>query len=69
MTASDFGLTAREIEALQCIADGQTCEQIAKAIGVHTSSAEAYVKRATKRLGARGRTHAVAEAIRKGLIE
>lgn len=62
------GLTARHIETLELIADGLTNEQIALVLGVHIETAKSHVKRCLSGLDARNRAHAVAVAVRWGII-
>jgi DNA-binding NarL/FixJ family response regulator len=64
----DEPLTVRELDVLRLAADGHEITEIARRL--HRS--ERAVKRVThsmfKRLGLRNRTHAVAYALRSGLI-
>lgn len=61
-------LTPRQVQVLQMLAGGMTTRQVALRIGISPSTVNVYVKRAADRLGAIGRTHAVALAIAFGLI-
>jgi len=57
-----------ELEALSLFASGKTADEMAVALGVSKSMAMHYLRVAARKLGARNRVHAVAIAIRKGLI-
>lgn len=63
-----LGLSVREIECLAWAAVGKTERQISQIIGVSEHTSEKYLLSAKSKLGAVNRTHAVAEAIRRGLI-
>jgi DNA-binding CsgD family transcriptional regulator len=62
-------LTAREIEVLALTADGLANHEIAARLGVsvHTVVSHHYSIRGA--MPARDRTHAVAQALRRGLIK
>jgi len=62
-------LDAAELEALSLFASGKTADEIAVALGVSKSVALHYLRVAARKLGARNRVHAVAIAVRKGLIK
>ena len=57
-----------ELEALRLFASGRTADEIAIALNVRKGVAIHYLRIATRKLGARNRVHAVAIAIRQGLI-
>ena len=61
-------LTRREIEALKWSAEGRTTEEVGAEMGVQTETAKAHLDSARFKLGALNRVHAVAKAIRAGLI-
>ena len=61
--------TARQLEVLEHIADGGTVRTAALNMGVAYETASTLLQRAKMRVGARNTTHAVAIAIRRGLIE
>lgn len=67
--AADLGLYAHEVVALQILADGGDDAAIAARLGRTENAARAVVRRASRRLGVSTRLHAVAAAMRKGLIE
>lgn len=61
-------ITRREIEALQWSAEGKTTEDIGVLLGISTETAKAHLDSVRYKLEALNRTHAVAKAIRAGLI-
>jgi DNA-binding CsgD family transcriptional regulator len=71
MSASDVGsvrLTSREIEVLRLLADGLHLEEIGERLGIGAETVRTHLRKASERLGAANRTHAVAIAIRLSLI-
>jgi two-component system response regulator DesR len=66
---TDQALPAHERAVLQGVADGETMPQIATQLAVAERTARRYLYDAMARLNACTRTAAVAEALRKGLIE
>lgn len=62
------GLKPHEIRTLQLVAHGYTSRQIARRLNITERSAEQRIWRASRKLGATGRTHAVALAIGAGYI-
>lgn len=62
------GLSRRDIECLRLTADGLTSEQIAERLGLSVHTANQYVSAATEKLDAVNRMHAVAKALRAGII-
>lgn len=61
-------LTPREREALQWAAAGKTEWEIGEAMAISEHGAEKHLRSVHRKLGAASRTHAVAEALRRGLI-
>lgn len=61
-------LTARNIEILVGIADGDTDREIAADLCVAVSTIQSTVKRILRILGARNRTHAVTIGFQQGLL-
>jgi DNA-binding CsgD family transcriptional regulator len=61
-------LTGREREVLTLLAQGLYLEEIAQRLGIGSETVRTHVRKASERLGAANRTHAVAIAIRRGLI-
>jgi DNA-binding NarL/FixJ family response regulator len=62
-------LTRRQREIFQLYADGQSTARVAKGLGLSTETVRTHTKATLSRLGARDRAHAVAIALRSGLIE
>jgi len=61
-------LDRSELEALTLFANGKSADEIATALGVSQSMAHHYLRVAARKLGARNRVHAVAIAVRMGLV-
>ena len=61
-------LTQRELSVLKIASDGRTMEEIAGALSLGVETVRSHFKKAKAKLGARNRTHAVAEAMRQLLI-
>lgn len=62
------GLSARETAVLGGVARGMTNEQIARETAVSPSTVKNQLYSACRKLGVSSRSHAVAEAIRRGII-
>jgi DNA-binding CsgD family transcriptional regulator len=62
------GLTAREAEALLCVASGDDDARIATRMGVGKPTAHEFVEKAKRKLKASNRSQAVALAVSMGLI-
>jgi DNA-binding NarL/FixJ family response regulator len=62
------GLTARELQVLQLLAEGASNKAIARRLGVTPHTAKFHVAAIAAKLGASGRTDAVAKAMRLGLV-
>jgi len=62
-------ITDREGEILLLVSDGYENDEIARRLHLSVNTVKTYVQRALAKLGARSRAHAVALAIRRGLIE
>jgi DNA-binding NarL/FixJ family response regulator len=65
----DAPLSEREREILQLLAEGLHTEEVAERIGLSAETVKSDTKRATTKLEADGRVHAVAIALRQALIE
>jgi two-component system, NarL family, nitrate/nitrite response regulator NarL len=61
-------LTDREAEVLAGAADGETAEQTGARLFLASETVKGYRKRIIAKLGARNGTHAVALALRRGLL-
>ncbi|RYE52479.1 MAG: LuxR family transcriptional regulator, partial [Rhizobiaceae bacterium] len=64
----DIVLTHREVQALSNMADGLTSPEIAELLNVAPTTIDWYGASVQEKLEAKNRIHAVAIAIRKGLI-
>lgn len=62
-------LTERELEILQLMADGFDNDEISRHLGISRETVKTHVRRLLHKLGARGRTHAAALAVRRDLID
>ena len=62
-------LSRRELECLRLTAEGQTSDEIATSLGLSIHTANQYLTNATQKLNAVNRMHAVAKALRLGLID
>jgi DNA-binding NarL/FixJ family response regulator len=67
-TRQDPMLTARELEVLQLLAEGASNKLIARRLGISFHTAKFHVASIAEKLDATGRTDAVAQAVRLGLI-
>lgn len=61
-------LSRRESEILALVAEGRTDREIALRLSLSVETVSWYVKAVRARLGARSRAHAVALAIRLGVL-
>lgn len=61
-------LTPRELDVLRLAADGATSEDIAGTLHLTEHTVKSHLKRIQSKLGSRNRTHAVATALRSGII-
>lgn len=62
-------MSRRELECLRLTANGHTSEEIANALGLSVHTANQYLTNTTHKLDAVNRIHAVAKALRNGLID
>jgi DNA-binding NarL/FixJ family response regulator len=65
----DDALTAREVEVLTLIAAGYSNKLIADRLSITEETVKGHVKNILSKLGATGRTHAVTEGLKRGIIE
>lgn len=69
-TADSRGtLTLREMQILECLADGESNKTIASRFGITEETVKSHLKNLYDKLGASDRAHAVAIALRQRLIE
>ena len=62
-------LTDREVDCLNWTAAGKTSAEIADILGLSEHTVNHYLNRAARKLDSVNRTHAVAKALRRGLIK
>ena len=67
--ATDDALTPAELAVLRLIAEGNSNKQIAVQLKVTEETVKGRVKNILSKLGANDRTHAVAIAMKRGIIE
>jgi DNA-binding CsgD family transcriptional regulator len=61
-------LTPRETEVLGLVADGLPTPELARALSISPHSVDSHVRKAMDKLGAANRAHAVALALRNGVL-
>jgi two-component system response regulator DegU len=61
-------LSERQMQVLTLVAEGATDKEIALQLGLSAKTISSYVKHIRARLGAQSRAHAVALAMRQGLL-
>ncbi len=64
----DFGLSSREMEVLQCLAQGMTTAQIASELFISDNTVKTHVRHILEKLEASNRAEAVSKAMQLGLI-
>lgn len=64
-----MGLSPRELQVLQLVAEGRSAPEIGELLFVSAGTVKTHLKNIYGKLGARDRASAVAEALRRGLIE
>lgn len=67
-TRSDKLLTGSQLRALTLVAEGYSSKEIARLTGTSIAAVNHFVERASHRLGANHRAHAVASAFRLGIL-
>ena len=68
IVVAEITLSKREQEVLQWAAEGKTEWEIGTILGLSEHTVEKFIRSARGKLHAGNRTHAVAQAIRLGLI-
>ena len=66
---SDEELTAREVEVLRKVAEGNRNKDIAELLFISEETVKVHIKHIMDKLRAKDRTQAVAIAVRRGIIE
>lgn len=64
----DFGLSSREMEVLQCLAQGMTTAQISTDLFISDNTVKTHVRHILNKLEASNRAEAVSKAMQLGLI-
>ena len=67
--SSDSILSQRELEVLQIMSTGAANKEIASQLLIGQSTVKTHIVRIFNKLGVSGRTEAVAEAVKKGIIQ
>jgi DNA-binding NarL/FixJ family response regulator len=67
--ATDGALTPREIEVLRLVAAGNANKEIGVRLSLTEVTVKSHVKNVLAKLGANDRTHAVAIALKRGIID
>jgi DNA-binding NarL/FixJ family response regulator len=62
-------LTARELEILKLIAEGNANKEIAAQLSISEDTVKSHVGKVLEKLGANDRTHAVTIGLKRGIIE
>ena len=65
---TDEDLTRRELDVLALIRDGHRNKQIADRLGIAETTVNFHIRNLVEKLGAHDRAHAVALAIKRGLL-
>jgi len=68
LAVSEFGLTRRELDVLELLADGMTNRQIAAALFISVYTAGVHVSRILGKLDVKSRTEAASKAYRLGMV-
>jgi DNA-binding NarL/FixJ family response regulator len=63
------GLTVRDTQVLELLADGKSNQEVAQALGISDETVKSHLKRLFEKLGVTDRTEAVALALRQHLID
>ena len=66
---TDDNLSEREIEILRHVADGERNREIGEKLSIAEETVKVHLRRIMGKLSARDRTHAVAIAVRRGIIQ
>jgi DNA-binding NarL/FixJ family response regulator len=67
--AVDSVLTPREVEVLRLVAGGNANKEVAARLSLTEETVKAHIRNILGKLGANDRTHAVAIALKRGIIE
>ncbi|MDQ8730050.1 helix-turn-helix transcriptional regulator [Bradyrhizobium sp. LHD-71] len=64
----EASLTPREHDVLRLLVEGASNKEIARRLGISASTVKFHVRAVADKLGAEGRTDAVANAMRRGIV-
>jgi len=67
-TQIDIGLTERELQILEAVAQGERSKEIAYRLGITERTVKAHLSNIYSKLGVDSRAAAVSEAMRKGIL-
>ena len=62
-------LSQREVECLRWTAEGKTAWEVGRILGISGQTAARHLSNAVRKMGCTNKAHAVAKALRRGLIE
>lgn len=65
---TDYGLSPREIEVLQCVVEGLLKKQIAERLQLSAHTVDAYLRRVYEKLHVNSRSSAISKALKENLI-
>lgn len=65
----EYGLSDREMEILQLLADGKSNKDIGKELWISEQTVKTHVSHIFEKMGTKDRTETVAQALRTGLVE
>lgn len=68
VVADDAGLSPREVQIIALIANGNRGAEVADLLALSPDTVRVHVRNAMRKLDARTRAHAVAQALNRGLI-
>jgi DNA-binding NarL/FixJ family response regulator len=67
-TNSDYGLSPREIEVLQCVVEGLLKKEIAERMRLSAHTVDAYLRRIYEKLHVNSRSGAISKALKERLL-
>jgi DNA-binding NarL/FixJ family response regulator len=65
---TDYGLSPREIEVLECVVEGLLKKQIAERLQLSAHTVDAYLRRVYEKLHVNSRSSAISKALKENLI-
>ena len=67
--AGPRGLTNREQQVLELVADGYSAKQIASRIGIAPRTVEGHIETVRLKMRARNKTHLIVQAVQAGVLK